>query len=332
MRILHLLASPVFSGPAENVLLLARAQRALGHEVEVAIDRTREGTGSEEPAAPRFREAGLLAEVPLGLSTKAGVGQALRDVSALRRLAADLVHAHFSHDHWLARLAGRRPLVRSIHAPRSLRRAMPRADGFTLPAGVRHALRAPVFEWPALVDETFRPGDREQVRRRLGISGAPVIGMVSTFQASRRHAVALEAFAHLRRQRPDARLVLVGDGVLEDELRARAAALGLGEAVVFAGYQRGARFVEHLQSFDEVWILGLGNDFSARAAAQARACRARVVAVAEGALPELADVVVEPTPEAIAAVAGRPDRRELILPSAEAVARAMVDFYERVGR
>ena len=43
MRILHLLASPFFSGPAESVALLALAQRALGHEVSVAVDRKRPG-------------------------------------------------------------------------------------------------------------------------------------------------------------------------------------------------------------------------------------------------------------------------------------------------
>ncbi|HMK72392.1 MAG TPA: glycosyl transferase family 1, partial [Myxococcaceae bacterium] len=40
MRVLHLLSSPVFSGPAEAVALLAGAQRRAGAEVSVAVDRT----------------------------------------------------------------------------------------------------------------------------------------------------------------------------------------------------------------------------------------------------------------------------------------------------
>ena len=60
MRILHLLSSPVFSGPAEAVALLASAQRRAGATVSVAVDTTRPGTGSEEAALPRFAALGLL--------------------------------------------------------------------------------------------------------------------------------------------------------------------------------------------------------------------------------------------------------------------------------
>ena len=63
MKILHLLASPFFSGPAELVTQLALAQRALGHEVSIAVDRKRTTTTSEELIVPRL--GGLLAEAPL---------------------------------------------------------------------------------------------------------------------------------------------------------------------------------------------------------------------------------------------------------------------------
>jgi hypothetical protein len=330
VRIVHLLASPVFSGPAENVALLARAQRSLGHEVTVAIDRRRSGTGSEEPAAPRFASEGLLCDAGLELSTKSPPWRTALDVLRLRALEADVVHAHFSHDHLLARLAGRKRVVRSIHAPRSLRWSTPRANAFTLPPGLNRALEVPWVELPALVDETFRP-DREAARRELGLSGEPLVGMVSTFQPSRRHSVALAAFAELRKSRPSARLVLVGDGVLEAELRAEVAARGLADAVRFAGYQTGDRFVRHLQALDEVWVLGLGNDFSARPAAQARACGVRVIAVAEGALPNLADAVVAPEAAAVCRASLEGTRRVVDLVSAEAIARSVLDLYARVA-
>jgi hypothetical protein len=62
--------------------------------------------------------------------------------------------------------------------------------------------------------------------------------------------------------------------------------------VHFAGYQSGDDFIRWLQALDVVWILGLGNDFSGRAAAQARACDVRVVAVDEGSLALNADAIV----------------------------------------
>jgi glycosyltransferase involved in cell wall biosynthesis len=337
MRILHLLASPFFSGPAENVALLALAQREAGHEVTVAVDRRRTDAPSEEPAVPRFRELGLLDEGGLELSVKSPPWNMWSDLRRLRTRAVDVVHSHFSHDHLLARWGRPRGavLVRSIHAPRSLRASMPAADAYTVPASVllprlrEKGRTAEVL--PALVDPRFHAvEDRGALRRELGLTGAPVLGMVSTFQASRRHAVGVEAFALYRKQRPEARLVLVGDGALLEPTRRQVEERGLSDAVTFAGYQQGAVFVRWLQALDEVWLLGLGNDWSARAAAQARACGVRVVAVEEGALPDLADArVASPTPEAVASAALSGQRAPVAHPTNARIAGDMLALYAR---
>ena len=152
--------------------------------------------------------------------------------------------------------------------------------------------------------------------------------MVSTFQPSRGHGVALAAFAEVRRRVPDAVLVLLGDGILEPELRRAIHALGLADAVRLPGYQRGLEFTRWLQAMDEVWVLGLGNDWAGRPALQARACGARVVAAALGALPNWADAVLpEVTPAALAAVALGPGRRDVALPDTDAVARDVLTLY-----
>ncbi len=331
MRIVHLLASPVFSGPAEVVTQLALAQRALGHEVTIAIDRKRTQASSEELAAPRLSALGLLDERGLELSVKSTPLAMLRDVARLRALRVEVVHTHFSHDHQLVRL-GRPPgavVVRSIHAPRSLTAFTPRADVWTVPSEglARRLVGKRVMVLPALVDPTFVPtADRRALRVALGLPDGPLVGMISTMQPSRRHALALEALALLRQRQPTAHLVLVGDGVLEPALRAQVAALGLTQAVTFAGYQTGERFVAFVQAFDEVWIVGLGNDFSGRAAAQARACGARVVAVDEGGLGRSADVLIEPTAEALAATALTAVRRPLTLERASDVAKRLMDL------
>ena len=61
MTILHLLASPFWSGPAENVALLARAQREAGHEVTVAVDRRRKEIPAEEPSVGESSLTGVVA-------------------------------------------------------------------------------------------------------------------------------------------------------------------------------------------------------------------------------------------------------------------------------
>jgi glycosyltransferase involved in cell wall biosynthesis len=335
VRILHLLASPFWSGPAENVALLALAQREAGHEVTVAVDRRRQSTVSEELGVPRFKALGLLDTGGLELSVKSLPWSVLRDIRQLRKRSLDVVHAHFTHDHLLARW-GKPPaavLIRSIHAPRSLRSSLPRADAYTVPASSLLARlagrKAQVL--PPLVDRSFRPPEyRSALRAELGLADSPLIGMVSTFQESRRHALGVAAFAQVLRLRPETRLVLVGDGVLMEQVRQQVRELGLEERVTFAGYQQGDAFVRWLQALDEVWILGLGNDWSGRAAAQARACGVRVVAVEEGALAALADARVEQlTPEAVVAASSSQERARVEPASNERIAEAVLALYEQ---
>jgi len=337
MRILHLLASPFFSGPAENVALLALAQRELGHEVRVAVDRRRPGLTAEEPIVPRLRALGLLDEGGLELSVKSRPWGVLRDLRRLRARTEDVVHAHFTHDHLLARWGRPRGsvLVRSLHAPRSLRRSLPLADAYTVftTQELERLYGRRVLQVAALVAPAFAPAtDREALRAALGLRGAPLVGMVSTFQPSRRHALGVVAFAELRRVRPDAHLVLVGDGQLQGAVRAQVDAAGLTAAVSFAGYQSGEAFVRWLQALDELWVLGLGNDWSGRAAAQARACGVRVVAVAEGALPSLADAVATaPEPAAVVQASLGGARAPVALRSNLETAAAVLALYREAG-
>ncbi len=335
MRILHTLSSPAWSGPAEGVALLADAQRRLGHEVKVAIDRKRTHVTSEEASLPYFETMGLLDERKLELSVKSSPTQVWRDVRALKQFEVDVIHCHFSHDHTVAFFG--RPatakIVRSIHTPRSMRWSTPRASGWTVPTEAlgSQLAPAPCLVMPALVAAAFEPHpDRAVLRRELGVEGSPLIGMISTFQPSRRHDLGIEAFAQLKHQCPRARLVLIGDGKLDAVLRVGVISRGLTDAVTFPGYQHGLDFVRWLQAFDEVWVLGLGNDHSGRAAAQARACGVRVIGVDEGALVHIVDEVVAPEPEQIVKASLSGSRRPLQSLSTDQIAASVVALYERI--
>ncbi len=83
-------------------------------------------------------------------------------------------------------------------------------------------------------------------RRRL-FDGDPVIGAVGRFSAEKGHRYLIQAMPSVRRALPRARLVLVGYGDLEGELRGRAAGLGLDGAVTFAGERDSA---DVLSAFD----------------------------------------------------------------------------------
>jgi len=335
-RILHLFASPFFSGPAEFIAQLALAQRSLGCLVSVAIDRKRHTTQSEELAAARFRSLDLLDESGLELSVKPSLLGPWKDMARLRSLKKDIVHCHFSHDHWVARLA--RPkcavLVRSLHAPRSLNRWTPQADAFTVAtsdmlqeATLRFPKACSIVHTPMIEDVFAPPSDMSLLRKQLGFQGSPVVGMVSTFQESRRHMLGLRAFKALSLECPQAQLVLAGDGILENELRKEARRLDIEGRVLFLGYHAQEAFAEVLKALDEVWILGLGNDHSARAAVQARACGVRILAVAQGALSIWADEVVEPSEESIVQAHRRGRRRQVAIPSKQEEAKRVLELY-----
>jgi glycosyltransferase involved in cell wall biosynthesis len=83
--------------------------------------------------------------------------------------------------------------------------------------------------------------------RQRAFDGSPVIGAVGRLSGGEGPLVPIEAMPEVLRSHPKARLVLVGYGALEGELRGRAASLGLDRSVTFTGEQDSA---EMLPSFD----------------------------------------------------------------------------------
>lgn len=84
----------------------------------------------------------------------------------------------------------------------------------------------------------FDEGDRERLRRELALpERAFVIGHVGRFEPQKNHAFLLRAFAARLRLRPDAILVLCGDGVLRAEIERRAEQLGVADSLRILGYR-----------------------------------------------------------------------------------------------
>ncbi len=85
---------------------------------------------------------------------------------------------------------------------------------------------------------TYRDAAAEAIHEELGVDGEPVVGTVGRLLERKGHFELLEAWATVREHEPDARLVLVGDGEDRAALEARAAELGIADAVHFLGTRR----------------------------------------------------------------------------------------------
>jgi glycosyltransferase involved in cell wall biosynthesis len=68
--------------------------------------------------------------------------------------------------------------------------------------------------------------------------GGPVITMTARLDAIKDHDTLLRAFALVRRQLPNARLWLAGEGTRQEALERLAAELGLGPSISFLGVRR----------------------------------------------------------------------------------------------
>ena len=130
-----------------------------------------------------------------------------------------------------------------------------------------------------------------RARRELGFGppvaegGVPVIGHVGRLAPEKNHAFLLDAFAAALRALPDARLVLVGRGPLEADLRADVAARGMRERVRFAGLV--GNVPDYLAAFD-VFALPSPREGLSLAAVEAQA--AGLPALLSTGVPDLAVV------------------------------------------
>ena len=316
MRILELLASPVWTGPAEPMATVARELVRRGHFVEMAVDTMRAGD-----LATRLRTMGFAVHDELGLSTKGLPLRMAIDVHRLQQVARgfELFHSNFSHDHLLSLIAARRSrarprVVRTVHSERSLRRrplqrAIHRKTDGLIAVCESHARelrdrfhldpRRVIAIRGAVDTSSFAP-DGPDLRSELRIpADAPVAGIISRIKPERRHADLIRAFRDVLQHLPEARLVIVGRGEGQPGLVRQVERLKMNASVIFAGYHTGAELCAAYRALDVKAILAEGNDGTCRAMLEAMSCARPVLAYkfgapAEAIIPEVNGVLVEP--------------------------------------
>lgn len=242
MRILHIAyrLPPEPGGMELHIERLIRAQLPRGHEVIVAHRRGELPRGT---APMPLTRTGASRAVSLKSDE---IAFAMECAEALSRVAApDVIHLHGDHREALALgSAARRlgiPLMLHIHGALTMRHraimpwAFRHVGGFivagTRPRADLHTVGIPdrlIRMTSAGLDVGRLAGFRDSGRVRRGL-----IISVGSLVKVKNHELTIEAFHRVRTVRPDARLVIAGEGPERDRLQ-RLAATGPG--IEFTGH------------------------------------------------------------------------------------------------
>jgi PEP-CTERM/exosortase A-associated glycosyltransferase len=272
LRVLHVLdhSLPLHSGYTFRTLAILREQRALGWQtIHLTTPKQGAGTGEQETVdgwdfhrTPNTEGTGLLAQMRL---TSARLDQVVTEMHP------DLIHAHSPVLNALPSLwVGRRrrlPVVYEMRASwedaavdhgttveGSLRYRASRAlesialryadqvtticEGLRADIAVRGIPSERITVIPNAVDVNlfqFGAAPDAQLRSSLGLDGATVIGFAGSFYGYEGLDLLLEAARQMLPRRPQLRVLLVGGGPQESNLKAQAAAAGMQDHVIFTG-------------------------------------------------------------------------------------------------
>jgi len=322
-----LVFEPPDGGVAECVGRLALGAGALGWDVELAGPRE---------ALPYAAVAA--AGIPIHrLALERGYGRPAADLAAFRGIVRllrsgrfDAVHVHSAKAGVLGRLGAVIAGVPAVYSPHcfpfvgDFRRArrvvataieavLGRLEGTivcvceaerqeALAARVAPAHRlAVVLNGSEACDDDIDPDPRLSA---MGSQG-PLVGAVTVLRAQKSVDVLVDAAPHILAAVPTARVAIVGDGPLRDELRARAARLGLEGDERFALLPFEAPAARHLRALD-VYVLPSAWEALPIGALEALACGTPQVVTdvggtREAVVPETGLVVLPHDPEALAA-------------------------------
>lgn len=283
-------------GGQEQVLLLLKGLRARGHAAELVALQ-------DAPLAARAAAAGIPVHALSEKSRRLGALRRIRRLQQERRF--DIVHANEPHalmasffalaQRHAALVIARRVV---IPVPRDwfhLIRYRAAARLIAISQAVREDLLAARLDPPGVdvvadgveLQLPISVEERRVARERWKLSpDERVLCFAASFTNEKGHALLLEALALARQKEPGTRLLLAGEGPLRAAIEQQARAIGLGDAVIFAGFVEDVRAV-HAAS--DVFVFPALLEGSGSALLGAMAAGLPTVALAKGGVPEIVE-------------------------------------------
>ena len=331
----------VWRGGQEQAFFLMKGLKLRGHGAELIAVKNSAIASRAEAACIRVHA------IP-DAGRRTGAAWQLRGL--LREKRFDIVYANEAHAltaAWLARTHRRVPLVaaRRVVFPLSRRRlalaryraasrilAISQAVRNNLLAGGLDANRIAVVPDGVEIPAAITPEARENARTRWGFRpDETVIECVGALTPEKGHTLLIDAFAKLRRDVANCRLLLAGEGRLRGQLERQAREAGLGAAIVFAGF---VPDVESVYAAGDLFAFPSLSEGAGSSLLRAMAYGLPVVAFAGGGVTEIIEdgrngiLVQEANPQKLAwAAAGLLGEPELRQQLAQAARETIADRY-----
>jgi glycosyltransferase involved in cell wall biosynthesis len=248
MKILHVETGRHLYGGPQQVLYLVEALDERGHESILVCPP---GSGVDQAA----RRAGIRVQ-NLFCAGDLDLPFAYRLTQYLKELQPDLVHCHSRRGADM--LGGMAASFADIPAVVSRRvdntemrlvaalRYRPFRKVIAISETIARVLREhgvaddriEVIRSAVDTGRLSRPADCGKLREELAVpADACVVAAAGQLIPRKGHRYLLQAVADLHRRYPQLRLVIFGEGYLNNQLRAQSASLGLGDVVQFAGFR-----------------------------------------------------------------------------------------------
>jgi glycosyltransferase involved in cell wall biosynthesis len=319
IRVLLVDLERVWRGGQEQAFLLVTGLRRRGNCAELI-------TVKRSAIASRAEAAGIRVHAVPDAGRR--MAAAWRLCRLLREENFDIVYANEAHAltaAWLARSHRRVPLVaaRRVVFPLSrgalgLARYRAAARILAISQTVRNELltagldanRIEIVPDGVPIPAAITPDARENARKRWGFRpDDTVIECVGALTPEKGHALLIDAFAKLRREVSNCRLLLAGEGRLRAQLERQAReAADLGSEIVFAGF---VADVEAVYAAGDLFVFPSLSEGAGSSLIQAMAYGLPVLGFARGGVAEIIEagrtgvLVQETNAEALALAAAR---------------------------